>query len=99
MITSGSRRRFLGASAATGSLLLLGTRASRAIAGSSDRVRIAVIGLNGRGKAHLAGFGAIPGVEIATVVDPDQKVLDRTLADLAKKAGDAPLATKGEKDF
>ena len=99
MITNGSRRRFLGASAATGSLLLLGTRASRAVAGSNDRVRIAVIGLNGRGKSHLAGFGAIPGVEIATVVDPDQKVLDRTLAELAKKAGDAPLTTKGEKDF
>lgn len=60
---------------------------------------IAVIGLNGRGKSHLAGFGAIPGLEIATVVDPDQKVLDRTLAELAKKAGDAPLTTKGEKDF
>ncbi len=99
MVIQGSRRQFLGASAATGSLLLLGTRASRAIAGSNDRVRIAVIGLNGRGKSHLAGFGAIPGVEIATVVDPDQKVLDRTLTDLAKKAGDAPLATKGEKDF
>ena len=94
-----SRRRFLASSAAAGSLLITGTRTSRAVAGANDRVRIAVIGLNGRGKSHLAGFGAIPGVEIATVVDPDQKVLDRTLADLAKKAGDAPLATKGEKDF
>ena len=94
-----SRRRFLASSAAAGSLLITGTRTSRAVAGANDRVRIAVIGLNGRGKSHLAGFGAIPGVEIATVVDPDQKVLDRTLAELARKAGDAPLATKGEKDF
>lgn len=35
------------------------------------------------GKEHLAGFGEIPGVEIAAVVDPDQAVLDRRRADLA----------------
>ena len=94
-----SRRRFLASSAAAGSLLITGTRTSRAVAGANDRVRIAVLGCNGRGNAHLDGFGGIPGVEIAAVCDPDQKVLDRTLATLAKKAGDQPLATKGEQDF
>lgn len=94
-----SRRHFLAASGAAGSLLLVGTRASRAIAGANDRVRIALFGLNGRGREHLAGYAKVPGVEVATVVDPDQTVLDRTLANLAKEAGDQPLSTKGERDF
>jgi len=94
-----SRRRFLAASGAAGSLLLVGTRASRAIAGANDRVRIALLGLNGRGREHLASYAKVPGVEIATVVDPDQQVLDRTLANLAKQAGDKPLTTQGERDF
>ncbi|NCA10482.1 gfo/Idh/MocA family oxidoreductase [bacterium] len=94
-----SRRRFLAASGAAGSLLLVGTRSSRAIAGANDRIRIALFGLNGRGREHLAGYAKVPGVEIATVVDPDQTVLDRTLANLAREAGDKPLTTKGERDF
>ena len=94
-----SRRRFLAASAATGSLLLTAPRASARALGANDRVRIAVIGLNGRGQSHLGGFMGLDNVEIAYVVDPDQQVLDRTLAGLAKKAGDAPLTTKGEKDI
>ncbi len=99
MSVSASRRRFLTSSAAAGSLLITGTRASRAVAGANDRIRIAVLGCNGRGKSHIDGFGGIPGVEIAAVCDPDQKVLDRTLAGLAKKAGDQPLITTGEQDF
>ena len=94
-----SRRHFLASSAAAGTLVITGTRRSGAIAGANDRVRIAVLGCNGRGQSHLDGFGGLSGVEIAAVCDPDQKVLDRTLAGLAKKAGDKPLATKGERDF
>jgi predicted dehydrogenase len=99
MSPSASRRRFLSSAGAAGTLLLVGTRASRAVAGANDRVRIAVVGCHGRGKNHLAGFGRLPGVEIAYVVDPDERVLSGTLAALTKKAGDKPLATKGEKDF
>jgi predicted dehydrogenase len=99
MATVTSRRRFLTATTAAGPLVLLGTRASRSIAGANDRIRIAVLGCNGRGRAHLNGFGKVPGVEIAAVVDPDQRVVDRTLANLQKEAGEKPLATRGERDF
>jgi len=99
MATVTSRRRFLTATTAAGPLVLLGTRASRSIAGANDRIRIAVLGCNGRGRSHLNGFGKVPGVEIAAVVDPDQRVLDRTLANLQKKAGEQPLTTRGERDF
>jgi len=94
-----SRRTFLSTSGAAGAILLTGTRASRAVDGANDRVRVAVIGLNGRGRSHLDGFGSLPGVEIAYVVDPDATVLARTLASLEKKAGDKPFTTKGVPDI
>ena len=79
-----SRRSFL-SGAATGSLLLLGTRASGAVKGANDRVRIAVVGCNGRGQAHLKGWMGIPNVEVAFIVDPDSNVLASSLAGLEKK--------------
>jgi len=99
MVRGGFRRRtFLRAAAPAGTLLLLGTRASGAVEGAANRVRIAVIGCNGRGGAHLAGFGGQQDVEIAYVVDPDSAVLARTMAGLEKKAG-GKLVTRGVADF
>ena len=82
-----SRRRFLAASAATGSLLLTAAPASARALGANDRVRIAVIGLNGRGQAHLGGFMGLDNVEIAWLIDPDKKVLDRALQLVEEKSG------------
>ncbi len=72
-----SRRNFLQATSVAGaSLLLTGTRASGQIAGANDRVRMAVVGVNGRGGAsHVPGFLGVDNVEIAYLVDPDSKVL------------------------
>ena len=38
------------------------------ILGANDRVRVAVCGLNGRGKDHIAGFSHVPNVEIAAAL-------------------------------
>lgn len=74
-----SRRNFLTTSAAAGgSLILCGTRASGQVEGANDRLRVAVAGLNGRGKSHLGGWLEQPNVEVAWVIDPDQKVLEST---------------------
>ncbi|MCA9180685.1 MAG: Gfo/Idh/MocA family oxidoreductase [Planctomycetales bacterium] len=79
MLTNTSRRNFLATSAvAGGSLILAGTRASGQVNGANDRLRIAVAGLNGRGKNHIDGWLGQPNVEIAWVIDPDQKVLEST---------------------
>ncbi len=53
-----------------------------------------IAGLNGRGKSHIGGFLGQKDVEIAYVVDPDEKVLARTVEDLKKKGQHA----KGVKD-
>lgn len=80
-----TRRQFLQASSVAGtSLLLNGMGASGAVRGANDRVRIAVAGLNGRGKAHLKGYQALENVEIAYIIDPDSDVLARTLKEFDK---------------
>ena len=60
-----SRRKFLAtASAATStSLLIAGSRAAGNFQGANNRVRIAVAGLNGRGKSHINGWSSEENVE------------------------------------
>jgi len=85
-MTQLTRRNFLQTSAiAGGSLLLTGTKASGFVNGANDRVRIAVAGLNGRGKSHLGGWLGQDNVEVAYVVDPDRDVLSRTVKGLHEK--------------
>ena len=56
------------------------TRPER-VFGASDRVRVAICGLHGRGKDHLAGFSRLPNVEIAAFCDVDENVLTQCLAE------------------
>ena len=102
-----TRRRFLKQTAATASaggflagsnLLITGTKASGAIDGANDRVRVAVAGLNGRGQSHIGGWTKLKNVELAYVVDPAAKVLDRTMTSLQKRAG-GKLTTQGVDDI
>jgi predicted dehydrogenase len=99
MNSATSRRRFLASSAAAGSLLLASPRTQASVRSANDRVRIAVLGLNGRGKAHLSGYMGLDNVEIAAVVDPDSEVLGRTLKMLDKKAGKATATPAALADF
>ncbi len=72
-----NRRAFLKHAATAGAaatFAIAGTRASGRVLGANDRVRIAVAGINGRGKTHLTGFGPMKDVEIAYLVDPDSRL-------------------------
>ena len=93
-----SRRRFLQNTSMAGtSLLLAVTQASGKVFGANDRLRIAVVGLNGRGKSHIAGWLEQPNVEIAYLIDPDKNVLAARLKDLQLKA-EGRFTTKGLSD-
>ena len=98
--SSKSRRDFLKNSSAAfagGSFLIIGTKASGAIKGANDRVRIGVAGLNGRGQSHIKGWMGIDNVELAYVIDPANKPLASTMAYLKKRA-EGTLTTKGIDD-
>ena len=79
------RRQFLAATAAAPM-----TFASNRAIGANDTIRVAVIGVNGRGHSHLEGFEPLENVEVSTIVDPDLDVakemaeVEATLAGLEK---------------
>jgi len=70
-----SRRDFIQRSAgvvagaaAASSLLAFGRRAMA----QDDELRVAVLGINGRGTAHISAFMNLPGCRVAALCDPDE---------------------------
>jgi predicted dehydrogenase len=79
-----SRRTFLKTSALGLAATAFSARSWAQVAGANSDIRVAVIGLNGRGKAHLSSLARVPGVRIVAICDVDVLVLEKTAADLAK---------------
>lgn len=75
-----SRRRFLqrsaAASAAFTPFTISGTKASGNVIGANDEVRVAVAGINGRGKGHIGGYRGMKNVRITYLVDPDSRLFE-----------------------
>jgi len=84
-----SRRDFLKTAAVATATTMWSARSWSAVVGANSEVRVAVVGLNGRGRNHLESLRKIPGVRIAALCDVDTAVLDQVAAELAK-AGVAP---------
>ncbi len=74
-----ARRDFLKASAAAAGIATAAS--AKKVLGANDRVRVAIIGLRGRGWDHVKGYRTIPGVDIAYFCDIDDNVLRKRLAD------------------
>src|SRR5437773_12160173 len=57
--------------------------------GANNRVRVAVIGVKGRGGEHIRGFSALnkDNVELAALCDVDESVLNQRLAQAEKQSG------------
>ena len=73
-----SRRSFLKGSAFAAAGVALSARSWGQVAGANGDLRVAVIGLNGRGRNHLTSLLGIKGVKIAALCDVDSAVLERT---------------------
>jgi predicted dehydrogenase len=74
------RRDFLKTGAAVATMLQ-----TKNVMGANDRVRVAIVGLRGRGKDHIKRASEIPGVEIAALCDIDDSVIAQRLQDLDKQ--------------
>lgn len=59
--------------------------ARRATSTPSDTVRVAVVGLHGRGKDHLQEWAGIKNVEVAALCDVDESVLNKAASGFAKR--------------
>lgn len=77
-----TRRSFLKTSALTGAAVAFSARSWAQVAGVNDDIRVAVVGLNGRGKNHIASLRAIKGVRIVALCDVDSAVLAQAVKSL-----------------
>lgn len=59
--------------AALGAGLLIGT-SKTSWAGANDRVNVAIMGINGRGKSHMGGFRDVKGVAVKTLCEVDSRL-------------------------
>jgi len=92
-----SRRDFLRKSAKTGagwtaltSFALIPN--GEKVFGANERVRVAVVGLRGRGWDHVKGFSELPDVQVAAFCDVDANVLHQRLAQAEKINLPKPVA-------
>jgi predicted dehydrogenase len=83
-----NRRTFINAAAGTVAAASLAARASAE--GPNETVRAAILGVHGRGKAHMEGFTGTKGVKVAVLCDPDSKVLAAAASRFETKYGYKP---------
>jgi len=98
-----SRREFLNRSAIISAAAALGgTGEAQAdikasitgAGGKSDKLRVAVVGVHGRGMSHVGGFLGKNNCEITTVCDCDEAVIGRAMKAIETKQGKAPIYEK-----
>src|SRR5689334_4498903 len=82
------RRHFLMSSAAA-----FGA-ASNVFGSPSDTVRVACIGIGGRGKDHIGGYSKLDNVEIAAICDVDDSHIANGLAQIDKLGKKKPQTYK-----
>ena len=72
------RRGFLKTAAGIGAV-------SSRVLGANDAVRVAVVGLHGRGRRLIEGFSRLPKVAVVALCDVDESVLGEQAAKLEKE--------------
>src|SRR5881296_1892944 len=90
------RRRFLKTASAAGLSLVASPGVSSWLHSPGEKVRVAVMGLNGRGTVLARGFARAAHAEVAYVCDVDSLVLGKGVSAVTGVQGKAP---KGLGDF
>ncbi|HWE39487.1 MAG TPA: Gfo/Idh/MocA family oxidoreductase [Isosphaeraceae bacterium] len=86
---SGVNRRTFLAGAGAGAAALAVGRGTRA-AGPNDRIRVAVVGIRGRGGSHIDGFSNHKDTEVAALCDVDARLFGERVKKVESKTGKAP---------
>jgi len=91
-----SRREFLENSMFAAAAAALAQPSVRTVYGqekagdANSKLRVVVIGVNGRGTSHIGGFGGRKDCELAAIVDVDEVVAQRRAEEIEKKYGYKP---------
>ncbi|MEP6664168.1 MAG: Gfo/Idh/MocA family oxidoreductase [Verrucomicrobiota bacterium] len=81
-----SRRNFLKHTSLAAAGLSLSARSWADVPGANGDIRVAIIGFNSRGQAHINEYKKMSGVRIVALCDVDKNILDGNVAKL-KNAG------------
>lgn len=79
-----NRRSFLKNTGSATAVSLLGMSSTARVLGANDRVRVAVVGVRGRGFNHVEGFGKLANAEVAALCEVDDSVTAKRVADMEK---------------
>jgi len=82
-----TRRDFMKGSIATGVGLTLASPFSR-VRGANDDIRVAVMGIGGRGGSHINAFRKMDGVRVVALCDVDRNILERGAKSFKKRNED-----------
>src|SRR5690242_20360103 len=92
-----SRRRFLedsllaaAAAAAASSTARAAEEGTGRKAAPSDVLRVAVVGVNSRGMAHVNGFGGRKDTQVVAICDADEKTFEKARRAVEQKSGKSP---------
>jgi len=89
-----TRRAFLKRAAATAGiatgLTIAGTKSTGRVIGANDTIRVAVAGINGRGRSHIGAFAGMKGVQVTHLVDPDSRLFPSRAESVRKRCGVQP---------
>ncbi len=93
-----SRRDFIKKASlgSAGLAFAMNAKSYASIMGANDRVRMAAIGVHGRGDGMAKNFASQKNCEVAYISDVDANVLAKTVAGVAEKSKKKP---KGVEDF
>ena len=92
-----NRRQFLGTSGAA--VVAAGTLVRGNVFGANERVRVASVGINGRGWAHARAAAAREDAEVVALCDVDEHVLNNRAAELKELTGKQPKAYRDVRDL
>lgn len=60
------------------------------VLGANDRVNVAVVGINSRGRAHMNSYSNLDNVQVTHLVDPDTRLFPERVKQMEEKQGKAP---------
>jgi len=80
-----TRRRFLQSAGVITAGLSLPARAWAQVAGANEAIGVAVVGVGGRGGAHINEFLDMPGVRLVALCDCDRRILEAGAKRLANR--------------
>ena len=98
-----SRRDFLKTAGGASTLMSVGgvlpgfsAESYSCIIGANELIRMSMVGVNGRGSALSSNFARMPGGEVATICDCDQRAITKCMEATTRRQTKVP---KTEKDF